>query len=86
MMGRGNTVRLYGSLIYGTFVAIALFAVLRLTDPWTALGLAALPLGLPLVRTVASSAEGPSLISVLKDTARLQVIVAALIAAGAAVG
>jgi 1,4-dihydroxy-2-naphthoate octaprenyltransferase len=85
ILGRDRTVVLYGSLIYGTFLAIAVFAVASLTTGWTLLALLALPLGVPLVRAVASHVQGPPLIRVLKGTARLQLVVGLLLGIGSAI-
>ena len=46
------------------------------------LTLVALPLGLPLIRRLHSKRTGPELISVLKGTARLQLVVAVLMSIG----
>ena len=86
MLGRRRTVVLFSALIYGTFAAIALFALTGVTQPWSAVALISLPLGVPLVRTVARQVEGPPLIKVLKGTARLQLVVGVLLAAGSAIG
>ncbi|MDH3498787.1 MAG: 1,4-dihydroxy-2-naphthoate polyprenyltransferase [Acidimicrobiia bacterium] len=85
IMGRRPTVALYGTLIYGAFLAVATLAAIGATSRWTALALVALPLGVPLVRTVRSTTAGPALITVLKGTARLQVVVGVLLAVGAAI-
>ncbi len=85
MIGRPATVRLYGSLVYGSFVAIAVFAMTGWIPPWSSLALLAFPLAPPLVRSISAASDGPSLIGALKNTARLQLVVGVLLAIGATI-
>ena len=54
--------------------------------PWSVLVLLALPLAVPLSRTVLSGTSGPDLIPVLVGTGRLQLAVGALLALGMGLG
>jgi len=86
ILGRSISQRLFAGLIYGTFIAIAVLAVLDMTPPWTALALLAAPLGRPLVQRLAQHTDGPTLIGVLVGTARLHLLVAIGLAIGAGLG
>lgn len=83
MLGRARTKRLYAGLIYGAFVAITIFGMLRLTPLATLIAVFWLPWGVALVRTIDSETSGTALISALKGTARLQLLVALSLALGA---
>ena len=86
IIGRSNTARLYQALVYGAFVVVALFALIGETPRWTLISLAALPLAVPLSRTVSTAIEGRPLIEALKGTARLHLVVGVLLAVGSGVG
>lgn len=86
LLGPTRSRRLFATLVYGTFAVVAGLAAGGMTPPWTAIALAAFPLGIPLVRTLSTAADGPSLIGVLVGTARLHVITGVLLAVGAALG
>lgn len=83
ILGRPRTKQLYAGLIYGTFVAIAIFGTLRLTPLATLIAVFWLPWGVGLVRTIYSETSGVALIGALKGTARLQLLVAFSLALGA---
>ena len=85
LIGRPATARLYTGLVYGAFVAIALFAITGWTPRWTVLAILAVPQAVPIVRTVRTATDGASLIRALKGTARLQLIVGLLVALGAVI-
>ena len=85
-LGRDRARAFYVLLMGGTFVVIALAAILGLTSGWTTLVLLASPLALPLIRAIRTSTEGPALIRVLEGTARLHLLVGIGLAAGAAIG
>lgn len=85
MLGRGRTRRLYAILIYGAFALIAVGSVTTITPPLTGLAVLLAPFAVPLVRTVFTSTEGPRLIRVLAGTARLQLLVGAILGAAASV-
>jgi 1,4-dihydroxy-2-naphthoate octaprenyltransferase len=71
-------------LLYAALVAAA-FAVALALPPGSLLALAAAPLAVRPVRTVTAGRRGLDLVPVLRDTARLQLAYAALLAAGLAV-
>jgi 1,4-dihydroxy-2-naphthoate octaprenyltransferase len=50
--------------------------------PWLLITLAALPLGVPLIRTVSSRSDGPSLNGALAGTGRLLAVFSVLLSAG----
>jgi 1,4-dihydroxy-2-naphthoate polyprenyltransferase len=73
-------------VLYGTLVAAAFAVVLALAPamPWVLLALAAVPLAVRPVRIVAGGRLGRELVPVLRDTGRLQLAYAVLLAAGLA--
>jgi 1,4-dihydroxy-2-naphthoate octaprenyltransferase len=75
---------LFAFLVFGSFVAIAVEAATGAVARACALGLLALPLAWPAVRPILHESAGPALIAGLKGTARLQAMVGALVAVGAA--
>ncbi|HEX9645120.1 MAG TPA: 1,4-dihydroxy-2-naphthoate polyprenyltransferase [Acidimicrobiia bacterium] len=82
ILGRGPTRVLYAVLLAAAFGAIG-GAVAGDSLPSPALlGLAALPMALRPVVTVATTTAGPDLIGALRATARLELAVAALLSAG----
>lgn len=66
--------------------AAATLAWAAFSTPWALLGLVALPLGARGARTVLGGATGPALIPVLRDTGLAQLVYAAGLAAGLAIG
>ena len=82
MLGRTAGVALFAACIVGAII----IPPIAVTIDWMPVGVAAtllaLPIGLPLIRTLHRERTGPALIGVLKGTARLQLIVAALLAIG----
>lgn len=86
MLGGRGTRAEYLLLVGAAFAAILIFAATGVLPAWTALGLAAAPLAVPLCRAVAGGATGAALITVLKRTAMLHLIAGALLALGALIG
>ena len=82
VLGRERTAVLFGSLVIGAPVLVALFALTGLTPLPTALAALFLPLSVGLARTIRSEVEGPPLIRALIGTARLHLAVGATIAIG----
>ena len=78
-LGSGRARALYVACIVGAFVAIALIAI---DAPWALVGLLAVPLAVPPTRTVLRAQEAPALVAALVATARLEVVVAALVGIG----
>ncbi len=82
ILGRGPARVLYAVVMAIPFLTVVV-AVLGGTFPgWSLLALAAVPLAVPLIRVLATKTEGPPLIGVLQRTARLQIVVATLLAVG----
>lgn len=78
-VGAARTRRLYAGAVVGSFAAVAAVGV---GAPAALLALAAAPLAVPPLRTVASRSDPPSLIGALVATARLELVVAVLLAMG----
>jgi len=78
-LGRSRSRALFVLVMAAVFVAVAL---LGLSRPPVLLALAAAPLALSPVRLVRRREDGPSLIAALAGTARLQLVLGVLLAAG----
>ena len=78
-IGPERTRRLYAAAVAGSFAAVLAVAV---AAPAALLALAAVPLAVEPVRTVASRSDPPSLVAALVATSRLEVMVAVLLAVG----
>ena len=85
-LGRRRTRALFAGLVWGAFLAILAFALTEWTPRWTLLAMIAIPLAIPIVRTIYRETQGPPLIRALKGIARLQLLVGVLLAIGAALG
>jgi len=83
ILGRQGGRWLYAFTIVTAFAVLIAGIVSRVLPTGMLLALAAVVVALPLIRTIFSETAGPPLISVLKGTARLQFLVAALMAVGA---
>ncbi|MBI2169832.1 MAG: 1,4-dihydroxy-2-naphthoate polyprenyltransferase [Actinobacteria bacterium] len=71
--------RLYVACLVGALVAVSALAWAR---PSTSMALLALPLAVAPVRVVRSSPDPPALVGALLGTARLQIVLAALLSVG----
>jgi 1,4-dihydroxy-2-naphthoate octaprenyltransferase len=81
-LGRGRARRLFTAMIVLSFAApAATFAFGGLTA-WVLVTLAAVPLAVPLVRTVSSRSDGPALNAALAGTGRLLAVFSLLLSAG----
>jgi 1,4-dihydroxy-2-naphthoate octaprenyltransferase len=81
-LGRERARRIYGLMVYGAFLSAPLPWLLgslsfRLLLPWLAL-----PLAVPIVRTVARRTDGPALNEALARTGMLQLAFCVLLSAG----
>lgn len=85
IIGERPTRHLYAGLVYLAFAIIGTTALLGVTPRMTGVAVLLFPLAWPLIRTVRTATDPPSLISALAGTARLQVVVATVIALAAAV-
>lgn len=84
MMGADRTRRLFGVLVFGAFLAIAVFATVGWTPVSTLFSCFLVPFaGVPL-RILSVRSDGPSLVRALKATARLHLAVGASLAASVA--
>jgi 1,4-dihydroxy-2-naphthoate octaprenyltransferase len=81
-LGRDRTRTLYGLMVYLAFALAALPWVLGSLSPWLLLPLVAVPLAVPLVRTVRTHTDGPTLNAALARTGLLQLAFCVLLAAG----
>jgi 1,4-dihydroxy-2-naphthoate polyprenyltransferase len=79
-LGDRPTRLLYAALVVGALVCPVALAVAG--TPWALLALVATPLAVPPLRRVLAGATGPDLIAVLGRTGRLQLALAAGLAAG----
>lgn len=82
ILGRNPARWLYTVMILGAFVVVAIAVALSRLPGWSILTLLALPLAVSPIRTIFTETAGPPLIGVLKGTARLQLVFAALLAVG----
>ncbi len=83
LLGESLSRRMYALMIVGALVAIL---VIGLQLPWCFIALLSAPLALGPVRQVIGGARGPALIAVLGGTARLEIVYAALLGLGFALG
>lgn len=83
-IGRRRTRTLFAFLVYGAFIAIALFGVVGWTPIATLFSGFLVPLAAIPVRIVYAKTDGPALIRALKATARLHLWVGLSLAAAAA--
>jgi 1,4-dihydroxy-2-naphthoate octaprenyltransferase len=82
MLGRPRSQRLFVAIVAAAFVVPLAAIAADVLPPWCALVLVAVPLAVPVVRTIASEVGGPQLIEALKGTARLQLAMGLLLAGG----
>jgi 1,4-dihydroxy-2-naphthoate octaprenyltransferase len=81
LLGEQRTRTAYTGLLVVAFVVVVLIGLSR---PWALLGLLALPLAVPPVRTVLSGGRGPVLIGALKGTGQLTLATGVLLGIGLA--
>jgi 1,4-dihydroxy-2-naphthoate octaprenyltransferase len=84
IMDRGPTRTLFAVLVYGAFVAIALFGTIGWTPLSTLFSCFLVPFAAVPVRIVYAKSDGPALIRALKSTARLHLWVGVSLAAAVA--
>jgi 1,4-dihydroxy-2-naphthoate octaprenyltransferase len=82
IIGRGKTRGLYTALVISAFAAAVVGVIAGVFPPNALLVLIAAPLAIAPIRSVAIRTDGPSLISALKGTARLQLAAAVLLGLG----
>ncbi len=81
-LGRGPARVLYAAVLGVPFLTVVVAVLAGVFPAWTLLALGAILLAVPLVRVLATETAGPPLIGVLQGTARLQIVVAGLLAIG----
>ena len=83
-LGRRRARGLYSGMVYGAFACAPLPWLLGSDElsAWLALPLPALPLAVPVVRTVRTRTDGPSLNGALARTGMLQLVFCILLSAG----
>jgi 1,4-dihydroxy-2-naphthoate polyprenyltransferase len=82
MLGRGRARRLYAAMLAAAFLAPLVIWLAGGLSAWVLVSLAALPLVPPLLRTVGTRADGPSLNSALAGTGRLLAVFSLLLSMG----
>lgn len=85
-VGDSGTRRLYVGLIVGALIVAALIAAFGNHQRWALLALLATPLAVRPIRLVMAGTGGRDLIAVLADTGRLQLVYAATLTLGLALG
>jgi 1,4-dihydroxy-2-naphthoate octaprenyltransferase len=86
ILGRPSARWMYATMVLLAYAVIVIAVVAGVLPPWAMLTLASIPLAVRPVGTIFTQTEGPPLIGVLKATARLQLVFAALLAIGVLVG
>jgi len=81
-LGRHRARRLYALMVYVAFFLAPLPWVLGSLSAWLLLPWLAMPLAVPLVRTVANHTDGPTLNAALARTGMLQLVFCLLLSAG----
>ena len=83
LLGEPLSRKVFALMVSGAFLAVVVISV---SHPWCLLALLAGPLAVPPVRQVLTGARGPALVVVLGATARVEIVYAALLAIGLALG
>ena len=81
-LGRERTRVLYVAMVGGAFVTAQLPWLLGSLSPWLLLSLLAVPLAVPVIRTVRTRTDGPALNAALGGTGKLQLAFCLLLSAG----
>ena len=82
ILGRNSARWLYAAMVVGAYAAVAGAVAVGVLPTWALLTLISLPLAVVPIRSIFTETAGPPLIAVLKATARLQLVFAALLAVG----
>jgi 1,4-dihydroxy-2-naphthoate octaprenyltransferase len=86
ILGRPAARWIYAGMVFASYATIAVAVVAGILPPWALLTLVSIPIVIRPMRAIFTTTEGPPLIGVLKATARLQLVFAALLAAGVLIG
>jgi 1,4-dihydroxy-2-naphthoate polyprenyltransferase len=81
-LGRERTRALFAGMVYGAFLLAPVTWLFGPLKPWLLLPFLALPLAAPVVRTVRTRTDGPSLNEGLAATGRLELVYCVLLCAG----
>ena len=81
-LGRERTRVLYVVMVAGAFVTAQSPWILGALSPWLALALLAVPIAVPVARTVRTRTDGPALNGALAGTGQLQLAFCLLLSAG----
>jgi 1,4-dihydroxy-2-naphthoate polyprenyltransferase len=81
-LGRERARRLFTAMVVASFTAPVVILALGGLTPWLLITLAAVPLGIPLIKTVSSHSDGPALNRALAGTGRLLAVFSVLLSAG----
>jgi 1,4-dihydroxy-2-naphthoate octaprenyltransferase len=81
-LGRDRSLRLFVAMLAAAFVIPLVVPLAGGLSWWVALSLVAVPLAVPLVRTLATRSDGPALNSALAGTGRLLAVHSLLLSAG----
>jgi len=81
-LGRERTRSLYAAMVYAAFLLSPVTWIFGPLDPWMLLPFLAIPLAAPIVRTVRSRTDGPSLNEALARTGQLELLFCVLLSAG----
>ncbi|MGB9358362.1 MAG: 1,4-dihydroxy-2-naphthoate polyprenyltransferase [Acidimicrobiia bacterium] len=82
ILGRNPTRWMYAAMVAGAYATVVGAVATGVLPAWALLTFVSLPLAVPPTRTIFTETAGPPLIAVLKATARLQLVFAALLAVG----
>ncbi|MGN6190428.1 MAG: 1,4-dihydroxy-2-naphthoate polyprenyltransferase [Conexibacter sp.] len=81
-LGRAHTRSLYAAMVYGAFLLTPVTWLFGPLDAWLLLPWLAIPLAAPVVRTVRSRTDGPSLNEALARSGQLELLFCVLLSAG----
>ncbi len=81
-LGRERTRVLFAAMVYGAYLLTPITWVFGPLSPWVLLPIVSLPLAAPVVRTVRTRTDGPSLNEALAGTGRLELVFCVLLCAG----
>lgn len=86
LLGGATSRWMFAAMVAGAFLTVAAGVIAGVLPAWALLALAAIPRAGILVRSLLAETSGPALIEVLKGTASLQLVFAALLSTGILLG
>jgi 1,4-dihydroxy-2-naphthoate polyprenyltransferase len=81
-LGRARTRALFAAMVYGAYLLTPVTWLLGPLDAWVLLPFLSIPLAAPIVRTVRTHVDGPSLNEALAQAGRLELVFCVLLSAG----